>query len=194
MKPIVLASGSAIRAEILRSAGVSFKIIKPGVDEAAIKHSGAFASIDAMAQALADAKALAPDAPEAFVIGCDQILEFDAIAYDKPATMEDAAERLLAMQARAHRLVNGLCVAHEREIVFRHSSAATLHMRPMTASEIEDYLATAGAGVLNSVGAYQVEALGARLFERIDGDFFTVLGLPLFPLLGFLRRAGALSW
>jgi septum formation protein len=105
-----------------------------------------------------------------------------------------AAARLYAMQGRAHRLVNGLSVAHNGEIVTRHSSAATLHMRPMTKLDIDQYLDAAGAGVLNSVGAYEVEALGGRLFERIDGDFFTVLGLPLFPLLAFLRQGGAIAW
>jgi septum formation protein len=193
MKPVVLASGSAIRASLLRDAGIDFSVIKPGVDEAAIKKRG-FSSIEALAQQLADEKALAPHAPGALVIGCDQILDFNGEAFDKPETLEEAAHRLHRMQGRAHRLVNGLSVATNGDIVFRHASFATLFMRTMSEREIRDYLQSAGTGVLASVGAYQVETIGARLFDRIEGDYFTVLGLPLFPLLGFLRSKGAIPW
>ncbi len=193
---IVLASTSAIRRKILGAAGVSHRAMRPEADEDALKRSFLQEGLgaEALSLALARGKALSITAPGAFVIGADQIMEMDGVIFDKPRSMREAADRLEAVAGRAHRLVNGVCVVRDGVVVFEHQSAAHLTMRAITRGEIENYLAAAGEEVLASVGAYQVEALGGRLFERIEGDFFTVLGLSLFPLLGFLKGQGALAW
>lgn len=189
---LVLASGSPIRASILKAAGLEFEILRPDLDEDAIKRENfeAGAGLEETAMALAEAKALAVCAPGALVVGSDQILEHRGRAYDKPRSMTEAASRLLAMQGQAHSLINAVAVAQNGEIVFRHLDRPQLFMRAMTADEIARYLDAAGEGVVASVGAYQVENLGAHLFERIEGDHFAVLGLSLFPLLAFLREKG----
>jgi septum formation protein len=193
---IILASTSAIRRKILDAAGVSYSVMRPEADEDALKQSFMKDGLgpEALSLALARGKALSVAAGEAYVIGADQIMELDGAVLDKPRSMRDAADRLCAAAGRAHRLVNGVCVVRDGAPVFEHQSTAVLTMRAMSRAEIEDYLSAAGEEVLSSVGAYQVEALGGRLFERIEGDFFTVLGLSLFPLIGFLKGEGALAW
>ena len=194
---LILASGSAIRAQILKAAGVDFEIVRPTVDETALKAAalGAGRSLRETAQSLADAKAAAINAePDAHVLGSDQILAFEGRGFDKPATIEDARERLLMLQGRTHTLINAVSIARAGEVIFRHLDEPALHMRAMTAAEIDAYLDAAGGDILSSVGAYQVEALGSRLFERIDGDYFAVLGLALHPVLGYLRREKMLAF
>lgn len=187
---LILASGSAIRARILRDAGVSFEVRKPDVDERAVKKRMEGEPLEEVAQALADAKALAVTAPGVFVLGSDQILEHRGRPYDKPRSREEAAMRLVALQGEAHTLINAVAIARDGAVLFRCLQRPTLHMRAMSRAEIDRYLERAGDEVLTSVGAYQVEALGAHLFKRIEGDYFSVLGLSLFPVLGFLRAQG----
>jgi septum formation protein len=187
---LILASGSAIRAKILKDAGVAFEARKPDVDEAALKRALSGRDLEAIAQALADAKALAVAAPGAFIIGSDQILEHRGKAYDKPATLAEAADRLFALSGETHTLINAVSVAKDGAIVFRALQRPRLIMRTLSRAEILRYLERAGPDILSSVGAYQVESLGAQLFERIEGDYFSVLGLSLFPLLAFLRAQG----
>jgi septum formation protein len=194
---IVLASGSAIRRQILSNAGLDFTVVKTGVDEAAIKQRSERAgkSLEDIAMLLAEAKALAAKvAVDDYVIGADQILEFEGRGFDKPATMSEAADRLRALSGRKHTLINAVCIARGGEIIFRRCERPSLHLRQLSSSEIRDYLDAAGEDVLSSVGAYQVERLGARLFTQIDGDYFAVLGLSLYPLLGFLRSEGVLDY
>lgn len=189
---LILASGSAIRAKILTGAGLEFSIVKPGVDEGAIKKRllAEEAALEEIALALAEAKALALSPPGALVIGSDQILEFKGEPYDKPANLAEAKARLLEMQGEAHSLINAVAVAENGRVVFRHIDRPRLFMRRLGADEIDNYLALAGEEILSSVGAYQIESIGSRLFERIEGDHFAVLGLALFPLLDFLRGRG----
>jgi len=187
---LVLASGSAIRAAILKGAGLDFRVQKPAVDEDEIKREMAGEDLEEIAMALAVRKALAVRAPGALVIGSDQILEFEGQAFDKPKSMEEARDRLLDMQGKAHSLINAVVVAKDGAIVYRRLDRPKLVMRAMTKKDIEAYLAAAGEGVLASVGAYQIESLGAHLFERINGDHFAVLGLSLYPLLAFLDSQG----
>lgn len=192
---LILASGSAIRATILNHAGVPFVQKKPNVDEAAIKAASADANIEQTALRIAEPKALAITAnSDDYVLGADQILEYRGKAFDKAQSLEEARTRLLTLQGNTHSLVNAIAVARDGEIIWRHLDRADLVMRALTETEIDAYLKEAGESVLASVGAYQVEGLGARLFERIDGDYFAVLGLSLFPLLGFLKEAGFLDY
>lgn len=194
---IILASGSAIRAQILTAAGVQFEIVKPDVDEAAIKQDAQKRglSLEALAMTLAEAKCLdVAKRAGGLVIGSDQIMEFQGRAYDKPATMNEARARLREIQGGTHTLINATAVAVNGEIIWRNLARPKLTMRAMTDQEIDAYLAEAGPEILSSVGAYQIEKLGGRLFERIEGDHFAVLGLCLFPLLKLLRREGALAY
>ena len=193
--PLTLASGSAIRAAILAGAKVAFDIVRPDVDEEAIKKAARAEglTLHETAQRLADAKALSVAAPGP-VLGSDQILSFEGEGYDKPRTREEARARLALLQGRPHTLINATAIARGGRIVFRHLEEPRLSMRAMTDDEIDAYLDAAGPDILSSVGAYQVEALGARLFERIDGDYFAVLGLALYPVLGYLRREGLLAF
>ncbi|WP_425410473.1 Maf family protein [Hyphococcus sp.] len=198
---IILASGSAIRRQILQAVGVLFNVVRPDVDEGKIKEEALERGEDLneLAMMLAEAKCLNVSAQRArsagaLVIGADQIMEFDGRAYDKPADMDQARSRLRALQGKSHTLINAVAVARKGEIIWRNLDRPKLFMRAMTEKEIDAYLEAAGADILSSVGAYQVEKLGARLFDRIEGDYFAILGLSLFPLLAFLRREGALVY
>ena len=192
MRRIVLASQSASRRAILTNAGIAHEAVSPGVDEDAVKraHTG---TPGELAQRLADAKALAVDAPDALVIGGDQVLAWDGRAWDKPKDTDEARTRLRAMSGTPHRLLGGLSLAQDGEVVWRHASVATLFQRDLSPAEIDRYLTEAGDRVLGTVGAYELEGLGARLFDAVEGDFFAILGLDLLPLLAELRRRGA-AW
>lgn len=194
---IVLASGSAIRRDILTAAGAPFEVMKPDVDEEEVKAQGRRDGLDleTIAMRLAEAKCMAvASKTSAIVIGSDQIMEFEGRAYDKPASFEEARARLIEMQGAAHTLINAIAVARNGRIIWRNLDRPKLFMRKMTGAEIDAYLAACEPDILHSVGAYQVEKLGARLFERIEGDHFAVLGLSLYPLLELLRREGALAF
>lgn len=193
---IILASGSAVRAAILSSAGIRFDVEKPQVDEAVTKDrmSAAGASIEEIATALADEKALEVSArTPGFVIGGDQILRFESEAYDKAASMDEARARLSAMRGKPHELVGAAVLARNGEIIARTQEISRLTMREFSDAFLDDYLARAGEAILASVGCYQFENLGAQLFERVEGDYFAILGLPLLPVLAMLREAGALE-
>lgn len=198
MKPrIILASGSAIRRQILTDAGVPFEVMKPDVDEAVIKNAAQKDGVDfeTLAMMLAEAKCMdVARRTDAIVIGSDQIMEFQGRAYDKPTNMAEARARLIEIQGAAHTLINAVAVARNGSIVWRNLDRPSLTMRSMTGAEIDAYLHEAGPEILASVGAYQIEKLGGRLFERVDGDHFAILGLSLFPLLDVLRREGALDY
>lgn len=193
MTRIVLASKSASRRAILTGAGVPFEAVGSDVDEAALKdrHVGGPASLAMM---LAEKKALAVHAPGALVIGGDQVLEFAGQAYDKPKTCEEALTRLVQMSGGTHHLRAGLVLAQDGEVVWRHASSAAMTMRKLSPEAAGDYLDAAGDGVLATVGAYELEGLGARLFTEVEGDYFQILGLDLLPLLAELRRRDVLAW
>ncbi|GJL90637.1 Maf family protein [Hyphococcus sp.] len=194
---IILASGSAIRRDILASAGVPFEVMKPDVDEDLIKHEGKRDGLDleTLAMRLAEAKCLQIAArTDAIVIGSDQIMEFEGRSYDKPASMAEAKARLMEIQGAPHTLINAIAVARGGKFIWRNLDRPTLVMRALCEQEVDDYLAAAGPEILHSVGAYMVEKLGSRLFESIVGDHFAVLGLSLFPLFDLLRREGALDF
>ncbi|ANP46291.1 Maf family protein [Candidatus Viadribacter manganicus] len=190
---LVLASGSAARRRLLEAAGLSFEVEVPRVDEEAAKASLRAEALRPrdQADALAELKALSvsrsrPD----FVIGADQMLALGDDVFDKPKSAEEAREHLLLLRGRTHELVTAAVIAREGAIIWRHVDTPKLRMRNFSDAFLDDYLAQAGDQVLRSVGAYQLEGLGAQLFERVDGDYFSVLGLQLLPLLAFLREHG----
>ena len=194
---IILASGSSIRRQILSGADIPFEVMKPDVDESIIKAESTREGLDleTIAMRLAEAKCMEiAEKSNAIVIGSDQIMEFRGRAYDKPVDMAEAKARLLETQGSAHTLINAVCVARNSKIIWRNLDRPTLVMRALTETEIDNYLEAAGPEILHSVGAYQIEKLGSRLFERIEGDHFAVLGLALYPLLDLLRREGAIAF
>lgn len=192
---LVLASTSRIRAELLTKAGLVFEILRPEVDENALKASASDLSPGDLAQSLARSKAVsvADRWPEAMVIGADQVLNLEGRTFDKPKSTEEARNHLKELRGRSHVLETAICCARDGKNLFCHLGRATLTMRSFSDSFLDDYLEQMGPEVLTSVGAYKLEGLGAQLFEAIEGDYFTILGLPLLPLLDFLRRQGALA-
>jgi septum formation protein len=189
---LVLASTSVSRQALLRGAGIDFDVVAPHVDEEAIRLSmqQAGETPRAMADALAQAKAVKVSlrCPGALVLGCDQMLSYgDNLTLDKPCDMDEARRHLQTLQGRDHCLIGAAVMALDGKPVWRVIDTATLTMRSLGAGFIDWYLATEGEAVLACVGAYRLEALGSQLFSRIAGDYFTILGLPLLPVLHYLR-------
>lgn len=194
MSELILASSSSTRQRLLRAAGVAFSTEAAAVDETAVLESLAAAKArgrDA-ADLLAELKALKVSGRRAgaFVIGADQVLTCDGRFFSKPETVAAARAQLLQLSGKTHVLSSAVCVARDGAIVWRDVQEARLTMRALSDAFLDAYLAQAGADILGSVGAYHVEGLGIQLFSRIDGDTFTILGLPLLPLLDFLRTHG----
>jgi septum formation protein len=194
--PLILASASKSRARMLEAAGLSFIVEPPGLDEAAMRQavSGELTPHD-VAEVLARAKAEAVSdlARKAYVIGADQVLACGETVFAKPDGMEAARRQLLDLSGKTHTLHTAVAVATNGETIWAESTVATLTMRKLSPAFIGRYLAAAGEDVLSSVGAYQIESLGVQLFEAIDGDYFSILGLPLIPLLDTLRREGVIE-
>ncbi len=194
---IILASGSTTRRAMLTGAGVAFAVETAAVDEDAVKRAMAAQVADPgeVAETLAGLKAERVSArhPGALVIGADQMLDCDGAWHDKPADAAAARAQLSALRGRTHRLTSAAVAVRDGTCLWRHRQEARLTMRRFSEAFLDEYLARAGAAVLASVGAYQLEGLGAQLFSAIEGDHFTILGLPLLPLLDFLRENGELS-
>ncbi len=194
---IVLASGSRTRAQLMRNAGIEVEVVPSTVDErfveAPLLKSGATPAD--IAAILAEAKAVEVSGrkPGALVIGADQVLGFGEKRFTKAASMEEARDKLLLLSGRTHELNSGVVVAQDGKVIWRHMSTAYLTMRKLSPEFIGHYMAEAGDVILSSVGCYQLEGPGIQLFEKIEGDYFTILGLPLLPLLGYLRDKGELE-
>ena len=196
--PLVLASTSKTRAGLLESAGLSFRSKAPGLDEAAMRD--AMSGKDTLgphdvAEVLARAKAeaVSDGAQGAFVIGGDQVLAFEDRIISKPESMEAARAQIFDLNGKTHQLHTAGAVATNGGTVWAYTDVTTLTIRKLSPEFIGRYLAAAGDAVLSSVGAYQIESIGIQLFEKIEGDFFSILGLPLLPLLDALRREGAIE-
>ncbi len=193
--PLVLGSGSASRAALLKAAGIDFEIDPAGIDESAIRKlvtrdRGAVAGAVADVLARAKAETVSERQPGALVIGSDQVLALEDQIFEKPQTQEEARHTLLKLQGRTHQLHSAVALAREGEVIWAHMESAHLTMRALSPEFIGQYLADAGDMVQQSVGAYQLEGLGVHLFEKIEGDYFTILGLPLLALLTRLRLEG----
>ena len=192
---IILASTSSIRQRLLESAGVTFVSRKPPVNEEELKRRMPIFAPEALAQQLAAAKCLSMSAmyPDDLVVGADQVLSFSGKTYDKPGNTEEARSQLAAFRGRTHVLISAVCCARGGILLWQYSGLAKLKMRSFSDRFLESYVAAAGADATTSVGAYKLEGQGIQLFEHIDGDYFTILGLPLLPLLEFLRSSGEIG-
>ena len=193
--PLVLASGSAVRRKLLEAAGIPVEVRPATLDERAAEASAPRDDPSAVAALLAREKALrvAKDVPGRLVVAADQTLALGNRRFDKPADRAGARAQLQALAGRTHELRAAVAVARGAEVLFAHVGVARLTMRPLSDAFLDRYLDAAGAAVTASVGGYQLEALGVHLFERIEGDHFTILGLPLLPLLAYLRAEGSLA-
>jgi septum formation protein len=193
--PLILASQSRARQILLANAGIDFEAVPAEIDERAVQQDSGLTLPGDIAAHLAREKArsVSTRKPGRFVVGADQTLALGTRLFSKPAGQIQAAEQLEALAGRTHRLHSAVAVAREGKILFEAVAVADMTMRRLSQPQIEAYLSEAGEAVTSSVGAYQLEGLGIHLFERIDGDHFTILGLPLLQLLAFLRSERLLA-
>jgi septum formation protein len=193
---LVLASKSAARAQILAGCGLIFETMGAGVDEDAEKRRllASGAGPRAVARALAEAKAqAASQLSEALVIGADQTLDLDGALFDKAVSLDEGRDRLASLRARTHQLHSGVALARDGRLLWSDTQSARLTMRGFSEAFLDGYMTRNAAAVLSSVGCYQLEGEGLQLFDRIEGDYFTILGLPMLPLLAALRREGVIE-
>ena len=188
---VVLASASQIRAEMLSKSGVPIEILPANIDEDSIKESlrAEGASARHQAEVLAELKAqrISQKLPEALVIGADQVLMCNDVNFDKPVDFEHAKAHLKALSGKSHELATAAVIAKGGQSIWRFVDVNMMAVRPLSDEFIDNYLEQAGGSILSSVGCYQLEGLGSQLFSRIDGDYFSILGLPLLQVLDFLR-------
>lgn len=192
---LVLASASSARAGVLRAAGLRFEARPARVDEAAVKEACRAEGLDASdaALTLAELKAARIRDPDALVIGADQLLVCEGAWFDKPADLDGARGHLLALRGRAHTLVTAIVCQREGRTVWHHVAAPALTMRRFSDGFLDAYLTAEGEALLSCVGAYRLEGAGIHLFDRVEGEHSAILGMPMLPLLGFLRQHGVLA-
>lgn len=189
---VILASASKSRANMLRAAGVPYEIIPADVDEESVKATlrREGASAQKCAETLAEFKAVkvSQNRPADLVIGADQMLECEGAWFDKPRGLEGVRSHMLQLRGKVHTLPTSVAVALNGAVIWHHSAAPCMTVRDFSGAFLDAYVAEVGEAVTSSVGAYHLEGRGAQLFTKIDGDFFTILGLPLLELLAFLRE------
>lgn len=192
LTPLVLASGSPVRAQMLKSVGLHFSVAPSNVDEAAIKQSTGDTEPSALAAALARAKALnvSVNYPDHFTIGADQVCALEQQIFSKPVTLEKATQQLMQLQGHTHHQHSAVCVARGNEVLFETVTSAALTMRALSREQCHAY--AVAERPLQACGSYLFESMGRHLFEQIEGDSDTILGLPLVPLLAALHRLGAI--
>lgn len=195
--PFILASTSPFRRDMLANAGLDFDIVRPEIDERVVEETVAGSGLAPtdIASLLAEAKAVdvSERHPGRIVIGCDQILSLDEEVLHKPEDMEAARRRLLALSGKTHELHSAIVAARDGVALWRHVSTARMTVRKLDPAFVGQHLARVGDKALSSVGAYQIEGEGVQLFDRIEGSHFTIVGLPLLPLLAFLREQGVID-
>jgi septum formation protein len=193
--PLILASQSRARQTLLVNAGIAFEAVPADIDERAVQQASRLIAPGDIAALLAREKArfVSMRQPGQFVVGADQTLALGTRLFSKPAGRSQAAEQLRALAGRSHELHSAVAVARDGKILFEATAAARMTMRRLGEAEIDAYLDEAGDAVIASVGAYQLEGLGVHLFERVEGDHFTILGLPLLQLLAYLRSERLLA-
>ena len=195
--PLILASASAARRALLEAAGIVFTVRPAHIDEAGVKRlaqaRGSTAADAAMTLAELKAAAIAAQAPDAVVIGADQILVCDGVWFDKPASLAEARQHLRHLRGKSHVLATTVVVLCGPERLWRHVAEPRLTMRSFSDAFLEEYLAVEGDALRHSVGAYRLEGTGVHLFDRIEGEHSAILGLPLLSLFGFLRQHGLLG-
>jgi len=193
--PLILASQSRARRALLANAGIEFEAVAAEIDERAVQQASSLSAPGDIAALLAREKALSVSTrrPGNFVIGADQTLALGTRLFSKPGSRAQAAEQFRTLAGQSHELHSAVAVARDGKLLFEGAATARMTMRRLGEAEIEAYLNEAGAAVTSSVGAYQLEGLGVHLFERVEGDHFTILGLPLLPLLAFLRSERLLA-
>jgi septum formation protein len=189
---IILASGSAARAQMLKNAGYEFDVMPADIDEQAIIEKSILKdkAFEEIAMSLAEQKALEGETQEKYIVGSDQLLVFENKIYSKSKNLDEARAKLSEMQGRPHQLISGLSVVKNNEVIFSDVDSAIMTMKPLDEQQIEGYLERVGEDALACVGGYAVEGVGARLFKRIDGDFFTIMGMPLIKLINFFDKEG----
>lgn len=190
---LVLASKSAIRRQILDGAGIDYQVRAGQTDEDVIKQKflASGAPLKNLPLILATAKAMdVPSEPDEILIGADQIMEMGGQLFDKPANMDEARERLLSMRGKEHRLIGSVVTVKNGKTLWQHNSITRLKVRTFSERFLDTYLELEGEEILYCVGGYKFEGRGAQLFEHVEGDFFSILGLSLLPLLAHLREIG----
>ena len=195
--PLALASGSAIRAAMLKKANVPFDIIIPRIDEDSVKNALAAeqAKPRDVADTLAELKArrISSRKPGTFVIGCDQVLDFQGVTFSKPENRHEAIEQLRQLRGNRHSLFSAAVIVEDNRPIWRHVGQVRLHMRPLSDAYLDSYVNRNWDSIRHSVGSYKLEEEGVRLFSAIDGDYFNVLGMPLIELLNFLAVRGVIE-
>jgi septum formation protein len=194
-QPLVLASKSAVRHAILRDAGIQVEIMPADIDERGIEQRAGTRDPGEVAALLAreKARAVAGGQPRRLVLGADQTLALGERRFSKPPDLAAAREQLKALRGRTHELHTAIALVRNGDVSFEHREVARLTMRAFSDAFLDDYLAAMGPAVTTSVGGYQLEKAGIQLFERVEGDHFVILGLPLLALLQHLRQAGVLA-
>lgn len=194
--PLVLASASQSRAKMFESIGLSLEIVPSHIDEQILKdgcsEQGKSAGDAAMALAIAKARHVSQQFPNAYIIGADSLIHCGDVWYDKAKSLSEAREQLKSLRGKTHTIETAVCVVKDGEVMWSHLSSPRLIMRSFSDEFLDGYINQLGDKLLHCVGCYQVEGPGIQLFETIEGDFFAIMGLPLLPLLSYLREAGLL--
>lgn len=188
---LILASGSISRQKLMKNAGLDFEIVTSGLDEGAIKTTFLKDGLpEDLPLILANAKAMSvsENQLDAYVIGADQVLVFEETVFDKPTSQDEARDQLLKLRGKNHRLETAVSIVRNSEIIWSYSETANLRMREFSLHFLGKYLAAQGDDLLTSVGGYKIEGPALQMFSKIQGDFFSILGLPMLPLLEFLRN------